>query len=106
MSTLTPDRALQQRRDALARANETRSARKRLKADLKAGRVNPADILLDPPEWAEQMRVIDFLLAVPRYGCAKANTVMNRGGVSTTTTIARMSERQRKTVVRLLGVPR
>ncbi len=46
---VTPERSLDQRMDALSRANEVRVLRAQLKRDLKAGRVSIGALLLDPP---------------------------------------------------------
>jgi hypothetical protein len=43
----TPERSLDQRIDALSRANEVRALRAQLKRDLKAGRVSIGALLRD-----------------------------------------------------------
>jgi hypothetical protein len=63
-----PDRSLKQRMDALTTANVIRTWRAGLKRDLKAGRVDVIDLLIDPPEKLETMKVFDLLLAAPKYG--------------------------------------
>jgi hypothetical protein len=45
----TPERSLDQRMDALGRANEVRALRAQLKRDLKAGRVSIGALLLNQP---------------------------------------------------------
>ena len=47
----TPERSLDQRMDALCRANEVRALRAQLKRDLKAGRVSIGALLLDQPPY-------------------------------------------------------
>ena len=54
--------------DALKRANDIRTARAKLKKDLKAGKANIHTLLLDPPEYLLPAKVFDMLLAVPKYG--------------------------------------
>jgi len=96
---LTPERSLDQRKQALKRANEVRSKRAALKRDLKAGRVKIQTLLLDPPEYLLTAKVIDMLLAVPKVGRVKANRVLKSCRVSPSKTFAGLSERQRKEIV-------
>jgi hypothetical protein len=56
---------MDQRMDALRRANEVRALRAQLKRDLKAGRVSIGALLLDPPPFLETAKVFDMLLALP-----------------------------------------
>ncbi len=46
----SPERSLQQRRDALAKANDIRVKRKDLKWDLKAGRRDIHSLIMNPPD--------------------------------------------------------
>jgi hypothetical protein len=52
---------MDQRMDALRRANEVRALRAQLKRDLKAGRVSIGALLLDPPPFLETAKVFDML---------------------------------------------
>jgi hypothetical protein len=101
-STETPERSLDQRMDALKRANDIRSARAQLKRDLKAGRTSIHDLLDSPPEYVMTAKVFDMLLAVPKYGRVKTNRVLNQCRISPAKTIGGLSERQRKELVGLL----
>jgi hypothetical protein len=94
-----PDRSLEQRLVALLKANDYRSRRATLKRDLKAGRVNVLDIIEDPPEYAETMKLFDLLLAVPKYGRVKVNKILGRCRISPSKSLGGMSERQRGEVV-------
>lgn len=106
MVSITPvpvlDRTLQQRRDALRAANVIRSERALLKRRLKRREVSVCDVLLDPPEWAATMKVIDLLLAVPKVGRVKASKVLNVARVSPSKTLGGMSARQRAEIVSML----
>ncbi|HTO55204.1 MAG TPA: integration host factor, actinobacterial type [Myxococcota bacterium] len=96
MSTgATPERSLDQRIDALTRANEVRTRRAQLKRDLKAGRVSIGALLLDPPPYLESAKVLDMLLALPKYGRVKATKVLHSCRVSPSKTFGGLSERQR-----------
>lgn len=104
-----PDRSLEQRMDALDRANAIRSARSAFKRVLKdAGNVEARYraaemIALDEPasEFAS-MKVWDLLMAVPGLGRTKVNRLSLVARVSPSTTLAGMSWRQRETLVELL----
>lgn len=100
-----PERSLAQRRAALRNANDVRTRRARLKADLKAGCESVHRVLLEPPEWVETMKVWDLLLAVPKYGRVKVNTTLRDVRISPSKTVGGMSERQRADLVARLRNP-
>ena len=97
-----PERSRQQRMDALARANDIRTRRARLKKELKAGRISIHDLLLEPPEYVETAKVFDMLLAVPKYGRVKVNKVLVQCRISPSKTIGGLSQRQRTELVSML----
>ena len=101
-SVAAPERSLQQRMDALARANTIRTRRAQLKRDLKAGRTSIHDLLLEPPEFVETAKVFDMLLAVPKYGRVKTNRILNQCRISPSKTIGGLSQRQRTELIGLL----
>ena len=88
---------------ALRLANEIRSPRAALKRDLKAGRVSMRDLLREPPQCCETAKVIDMLLAVPKYGRVKANNVLNACAVPASKTIGGLSQRQREALITSLS---
>jgi len=99
-----PSRSYQQRMAALQLANDTRSARAKLKREMKAGRSNLVDLLLTPPTYIETMKVFDLLIAVPKYGRVKVNRILSGCRISPSKTIGGMSQRQRVELVeRLIG---
>jgi hypothetical protein len=97
-----PERSLDQRMDALKRANDIRTARAKLKKDLKAGKANIHALLLDPPDYVLTAKVFDMLLAVPKYGRVKTNRILNQCRISPSKTIGGLSERQRGELVNQL----
>jgi hypothetical protein len=97
-----PTRSLDQRMDALRRANEIRVERARLKKELKSGRVMIEDVLADPPEFVGTAKVFDMLLAVPKFGRVKAAKFLNQCRISQSKTVGGLSERQRAELVGLL----
>jgi len=99
----TPERSQQQRMDALRRANEIRSERARLKEDLRTGAVAITQVLSDPPVCVYTAKVLDLLLAVPKYGRVKANRLLERCRVSPARTVNGLTPRQRKELLDMLG---
>jgi hypothetical protein len=95
MSITIPPASDDQRRVALDRANEIRCDRARLKRDLKGGRRNVIEVMIEPPECALTMRIIDLLIAAPRLGRVKANKALSRAAISPSKTVGSLTERQR-----------
>ncbi len=98
-----PARSLDQRMEALARANHIRVRRAQLKKDLKDGRVQIEAILLDPPDWVSTAKVFDMLRAVPKFGRVKAARLLNQCRISQSKTVGGLSERQRTELVGLFN---
>lgn len=101
-SAVAPTRSLQQRLDALSRANEIRTRRAQLKRDLKAGRVSIHDLLFDMPDYLETAKICDLLLAVPKYGRVKVNKILLACRISPSKTMGGLSQRQRTEVASML----
>ena len=101
-TSIAPERSLNQRMDALARANQIRIQRAQLKRDLKSGRRSIHSLLLDPPEYVETAKVFDMLLAVPKYGRVKVNKILAHCRIAPSKTIGGLSERQRSELISLL----
>lgn len=97
--TTTPPRSIQQRRDALERANDVRLKRAKLKRDLRAGRIRASYIIANPPEWLETMKVMDLLMAVPRIGRVKVSKALKVVQISHAKTVGGLSHRQRQELV-------
>lgn len=97
-----PERSLDQRMDALRRANEIRSRRAQLKKDLKGGRTSIGSVISDPPEYVLTAKVFDMLIAVPKYGKVKATRFLNTCRISQGKTIGGLSDRQRSELLELL----
>ena len=88
--------------DALRRANDIRVRRAQLKKDLKAGTVQVETVLSHPPAYVETAKVIDILMAVPKFGRVKAARFLNQCRISQSKTVGGLSERQRAELVALL----
>lgn len=98
-----PLRSLDQRMEALKRANDIRVRRAQLKKDLKDGRVNIEEILLLPPEFVSTAKVFDMLMAVPKFGRVKAARLLNQCRISQSKTVGGLSERQRTELINLFN---
>jgi hypothetical protein len=97
-----PVRSLDQRMEALRRANDIRVRRAQLKRDLKNGAIGIDEILRDPPDYVETAKVFDILMAVPKFGRVKAARFLNQCRISQSKTVGGLSERQRAELVGLL----
>ena len=96
-----PARSLDQRMEALRRANDIRVRRAQLKKDLKLGRVQIEQILSNPPEFVSTAKVFDKLMAVPKFGRVKAARFLNQCRISQSKTVGGLSERQRAELIGL-----
>ena len=98
-----PLRSLDQRMDALKRANDVRVARAKLKKDLKEGKVRIEQILGNPPEYVSTAKVMDILMAVPKFGRVKAARFLNTCRISQSKTVSGLSDRQRAELIGLFN---
>ena len=98
-----PARSLDQRMEALKRANDIRVKRAQLKKDLKAGTVSIETILDAPPEYVETAKVFDMLMAVPKFGRVKAARFLNACRISQSKTVGGLSDRQRQELIGLFN---
>ena len=98
-----PARSLDQRMEALQRANEIRVRRARLKRDLKDGGAKIDEILREPPKYVETAKVFDILMAVPKFGRVKAARLLNQCRISQSKTVGGLSDRQRGELIALFG---
>jgi hypothetical protein len=98
-----PERSLDQRMDALTKANEVRSRRAALKADLKRGGASIRDVLVAPPAFLLTAKVADLLMAAPKCGKVKSARIMEQCRISPSKTIGGLSERQRSELLTHFG---
>lgn len=96
---MIPTRTLDQRSDALVKANKIRVERARWKQELKARRVSIQSLLQDPPACLESMKVIDLMLAMPYYGAARVNRILVQQRISAVKTVGGLSDRQRRELI-------
>jgi hypothetical protein len=101
--TQAPKRSLNQRMEALQRANDIRVARAKLKKDLKHGDAQIEAILANPPEYVSTAKVLDMLMAVPKFGQVKAKRYLTQCRISESKTVGGLSERQRAELIGLFN---
>jgi hypothetical protein len=87
---------------ALGRANEVRTARAKLKQDLREGKVSIEQVLVRPPEHVSTAQVFDLLVAVPKVGPVRAGRLLNTARISHAKAVGALSDRQRSCLVELL----
>lgn len=93
---------IQQRNDALAAANETRLARAKMKREIKGGRRSVASVVLDTPWYAEKMYVLELLMAMPRYGQARARRLLHQADLPMAKYVGTLTDRQRLVLAKVL----
>ena len=96
-------RSLDSRMIALERANEVRSARAKLKQQLRQGKVRIDEVLATPPEQVATAKVLDLLSAVPKFGPVRAGRVLSTARVSQSKTVGGLTDRQRAHLIDLLA---
>lgn len=79
----------------LEKANRIRSARAEWKRGLSGDRSLILEALTDPPEWLLSARVLELLLAVPKFGPVKVRHIVKGAGISQATTVGGLTDRQK-----------
>lgn len=90
-----------QRKAALQKAVETRRKRAQLKEKVKKGQVSFAQALRDPI--AAKMRVRSLIAAVPNYGKARTQKLMNEIGINSSRRIQGLGTKQREWLLKELS---
>lgn len=85
------------------KAKETRAARARIRADLKAGRLSPAETMarIDDPI-VGRIRVSTFIRSLPGFGKAKAEKVIAEMGIMENRRLGGLGPRQRESLLERL----
>jgi len=96
-------RSLESRMTVLGPANQVRSARAKLKQDLREGKVHLEQILATPPGYLASAEIFDLLVAVPKIGPAKAGRLLSIARISRSQTVDQLSGRQRACLIELLS---
>ncbi len=87
---------------ALARANEIRSARAALKREIKAKRCRVHEFLSEPPDYLHTLAIRDFLGWTPNWGNYHTDKTLKAAKVLPWRTIGELSEHQRESLVEVL----
>ena len=98
----SPGRTQEQRLHALKGANRVRTERAKLKRELKAGKVRIEIVLSDPPYYLLSAKVVDVIIAVPKYGRVRANRILTQCRISPSKTIGGLTKRQRVELIKQL----
>lgn len=96
MSNL-PQMTDEQRRAALEKAAVARVERGKIRSQIKSGELKPKEAI-DLP-YAKKMRVLQFLMALPGVGKAKARLFMEEAGIVPNRRIGGLGVRQRDAVL-------
>jgi hypothetical protein len=87
---------------ALERANQVRLARADLKRRVALGELEAGEVILECPWEADSMAVADLLLSQRRWGQTRCRKFLSQIPMSEKKTIGSMTDRQRRTLARLL----
>lgn len=93
--TQGPRRMQPQHMQALARANEVRLARARMKREIASGQRNVLDVVRECPWEAESMSVSELLSAQRRWGRARSRKLIVSIGLTETKRMGTLTQRQR-----------
>lgn len=83
-------------------AIEARRERSKMKSALKEGALSVREILESSSAAAQRMRVIELLTSLPQMGPLRAESLMEKVGISRTRRIAGLGVRQRRELLTLL----
>jgi hypothetical protein len=95
---------LEQRRYAIARANQVRHRRARLKRMLQGGDVHLAEVLREPPPYLRTMLLEQLLEAAPHLGKRKSERIVKSAQVRRQVQIGELTEREREAVLATMRV--
>jgi hypothetical protein len=92
-----------QRFRALERANRVRVARSRVKAQIAAGDLSAAEVILGARWEIERMPISELLGSQPQWGAVRSRGFLAGLHIAETKTIGSMTKRQRLTVAAALN---
>jgi S13-like H2TH domain len=99
-----PKLSLEEKRNALKKAQEVRSKRAKIRQNLKNGKTNILEVLANiNDDVVAKMRVIYLLESLPRIGKVKTKKIMNDIGIDETRRIQGLGNRQRQALIERLG---
>ena|GEM_PF-6534192 len=101
------DPQVAQREAALAKGNEVRFERARLRKAVKTGDIRFRDLILDPPDCVAKLMIAEFLCWPTRFGPTRAVRTLRLASVSGTRPVGKLTDREKLSLseqLRLVGV--
>lgn len=99
-----PKLSLEEKRNALKKAQEVRSKRAKIRQNLKNGKTTILEVLANiNDDVVAKMRVVYLLESLPRIGKVKTKKIMNDIGIDETRRIQGLGNRQKQALIERLG---
>lgn len=99
-----PKLTLEEKKQALKKAQQVRSQRAKIRQDLKAGKTNIRKVLENMDnDVVAKMRVAYLLESLPRIGKVRTRKIMNDIGIDETRRIQGLGNRQKQALIERLG---
>ena len=99
-----PKLTLEEKKQALKKAQQVRSERAKIRQDLKAGRTGIREILEQVDnDVVAKMRVAYLLESLPRIGKVRTRKIMNEIGIDETRRIQGLGSRQKQALLERFG---
>ena len=99
-----PKLSLDEKRQALKKAQEMRSQRAKIRQNLKNGKTTIREVLANiNDDIIAKMRVVYLLESLPRIGKIKTRKIMNDIGIDETRRIQGLGKRQKQALIERLG---
>ncbi|NLY92071.1 MAG: integration host factor [Firmicutes bacterium] len=95
-----PKLTLEEKKQALKKAQQVRSQRAKIRQDLKAGRTGIREILEQMDnDVVAKMRVAYLLESLPRIGKVRTRKIMNEIGIDETRRVQGLGSRQKQALI-------
>ena len=99
-----PKLTLEEKKQALKKAQQVRSQRAKIRQDLKAGRTGIREVLEQMDnDVVAKMRVAYLLESLPRIGKVRTRKIMNEIGIDETRRVQGLGSRQRQALIERFG---
>ncbi len=98
-----PILSLEEKRQALEKAQAMRRARAELRTQLKKGQVKFADVVDTEDPVVQRMKVSYLLRSLPRVGKVKAEKIMEEVGIDDSRRVQGLGKRQKEALLARFG---
>ena len=99
-----PKLTLEEKKQALKKAQQVRSQRAKIRQDLKAGRTGIREVLEQMDnDVVAKMRVAYLLESLPRIGKVRTRKIMNEIGIDETRRVQGLGSRQKQALIERFG---